>query len=107
MNTIISVSAEKKYDVVIGCNWRIELSARASERTRCAIVTTESMKTALGNLEAGDCEFVYCIIPDGEEGKSPDVLLRLWNWLAAAGFTRSDLVVGIISVYLLDAYGRR
>ena len=85
MSRVISVSAETKYDVVIGCNWRDELSLRASERTRCAIVTTESMKIALGDVEAGDCEFLYCIIPDGEEGKSPDVLLRLWNWLAAAG----------------------
>jgi 3-dehydroquinate synthase len=105
MSEVISVNAEQKYDVLVGCNWRDELSARASERTRCAIVTTESIKTALGNLEAGDCEFVYCIIPDGEEGKSPDVLLKLWNWLAAAGFTRSDLVVGIGGGAITDIAG--
>ena len=105
MSAVISVSAEHKYDVLVGCNWRDELKSRASERTRCAIVTTESMKGALGNLEAGDCEFVYCIIPDGEEGKSPDVLLKLWNWLAAAGFTRSDLVVGIGGGAITDIAG--
>jgi 3-dehydroquinate synthase len=105
MSAVISVSAEQKYDVLVGCNWRDELKSRASERTRCAIVTTESIKTALGNLEAGDCEFVYCIIPDGEEGKSPDVLLKLWNWLAAAGFTRSDLVIGIGGGAITDIAG--
>ena len=105
MSAVISVSTEQKYDVLVGCNWRDELSTRASERTRCAIVTTESMNTALGNLEAGDCEFVYCSIPDGEEGKSPDVLLKLWNWLAAAGFTRSDLVVGIGGGAITDIAG--
>jgi 3-dehydroquinate synthase len=63
------------------------------------------MKTAIGNLEAGDCEFLYCIIPDGEEGKSPEVLLKLWNWLAAAGFTRSDLVVGIGGGAITDIAG--
>jgi 3-dehydroquinate synthase len=63
------------------------------------------MKAAIGNLEAGDCEFVFCIIPDGEEGKSPDVLLKLWNWLAAAGFTRSDLVVGIGGGAITDIAG--
>ncbi len=105
MSEVISVNTEQKYDVLVGCNWRDELSARASERTRCAIVTTESIKTALGNLEAGDCEFVYCIIPDSEEGKSPDVLLKLWNWLAAAGFTRSDLVVGIGGGAITDIAG--
>jgi 3-dehydroquinate synthase len=105
MSDVISVTAEQKYDVLIGCNWRDELSARASNRTRCAIVTTESMKDVIGILEAGDCEFVYCIIPDGEEGKSPEVLLKLWNWLAAAGFTRTDLVVGIGGGAITDIAG--
>ena len=105
MSTVISVSAEQKYDVLVGCNWRDELSARASERTRCAIVTTESMKAVLGNVEAGDCEFIYCIIPDGEEGKSPDVLLKLWNWFAAAGLTRTDLVIGVGGGAITDIAG--
>ena len=105
MSDVICVTAEQKYDVFIGCNWRDELSTRASDRTRCAIVTTESMKAVIGNLQAGDCEFVYCIIPDGEEGKSPEVLLKLWNWLAAAGFTRTDLVVGIGGGAITDIAG--
>jgi 3-dehydroquinate synthase len=105
MSAVIRVIAEEDYDVLIGCSWREELRARAAERTRCAVITTESMKSALGNLEAGDCEFIYCIIPDGEEGKSPDVLLKLWNWFAAAGFTRSDLVVGIGGGAITDIAG--
>ena len=105
MSDVISVTAEQKYDVLIGCNWRDELSARASDRTRCAIVTTESMKAVIGNLQAGECEFLYCIIPDGEEGKSPEVLLKLWNWLAAAGFTRTDLVVGVGGGAITDIAG--
>jgi len=105
MSAVIRVSAEEDYDVLIGCSWREELRARASERTRCAVITTESMKSEFGNLEAGDCEFIYCIIPDGEEGKSPDVLLKLWNWFAAAGFTRSDLVVGIGGGAITDIAG--
>jgi 3-dehydroquinate synthase len=105
MSAVIRVSAEKDYDVLVGCSWREELRVRIADRTRCAIVTTESMKSALGNLEAGDCEFVYCIIPDGEEGKSPDALLKLWNWFAAAGFGRSDVVVGIGGGAVTDIAG--
>ena len=105
MSAVIRVSAEKDYDVLVGCSWREELRVRIADRTRCAIVTTESMKSALGNLEAGDCEFVYCIIPDGEEGKSPDVILKLWNWFAAAGFGRSDVVVGIGGGAVTDIAG--
>lgn len=105
MSEVISVKAEQRYDVLIGCNWKAELVALSSGHTRCAIVTTESLKGAIGNLEAGDCEFVYCVIPDGEAGKSPDVLLKLWNWLAAAGFTRTDLVVGIGGGAVTDIAG--
>ena len=105
MSEIIGVSAEHRYEVLVGCSWRSELVSRATNRSRCAIVTTEMMRSAIGNLEAGDCEFVYCIVPDGEEGKSPDVLLKLWNWLAASGFTRSDLVVGIGGGAITDIAG--
>lgn len=105
MSKVIAVTAEHKYDVLVGCNWRSELSVLATSRTRCAIVTTESMRSAIGNMEAGECEFVYCIIPDGEEGKSPDILLKLWNWMAASGFTRSDLVVGIGGGAITDIAG--
>jgi len=105
VSKVITISAEHDYDVVIDCDWKSELSLRASTRTRCAVITTQSMRPAVGNLEAGDCEFIYCIIPDGEEGKSPDVLLKLWNWMAAAGFTRSDLVVGIGGGAITDIAG--
>jgi len=105
VSKVITISAEHDYDVVIDCDWKSELSLRASTRTRCAVITTQSMRPAVGNLEAGDCEFIYCIIPDGEEGKSPEVLLKLWNWMAAAGFTRSDLVVGIGGGAITDIAG--
>ena len=105
MSKVIAVNAEHKYDVLVGFNWKKALSVLAATRTRCAIVTTESMRSAIGNVEAGECEFVYCIIPDGEEGKSPDILLKLWNWMAASGFTRSDLVVGIGGGAITDIAG--
>ena len=105
MSETIHVSAEHNYEVIVGCNWRSELSTRASERVRCAVVITQSMRDAVGNLEAGDCEFIYCVIPDGEEGKSPNVLVKLWNWMAAAGLTRSDLVVGIGGGAITDIAG--
>jgi 3-dehydroquinate synthase len=105
MSETIHVSAEHNYEVIVGCNWRSELSTRASERVRCAVVITQSMRDAVGNLEADDCEFIYCVIPDGEEGKSPNVLVKLWNWMAAAGLTRSDLVVGIGGGAITDIAG--
>jgi 3-dehydroquinate synthase len=105
MSESIQVSAEHEYQVIVGCDWRGELIARAQNRTRCAVIATDSMRDAIGNLEAGECEFIYCLIPDGEAGKSPDILLKLWSWMAAAGFTRSDLVVGIGGGAVTDIAG--
>lgn len=105
MSERITVRAERTYDVIFSVDWQQSLNELTQDRVRAAIVTTQSMKERIGNLEAGDCEFIYCVIPDGEEGKSPSVLMQLWNWLAAAGFTRSDLVVGIGGGAVTDIAG--
>jgi 3-dehydroquinate synthase len=42
-----------------------------------------------------DAEVMIFPIPDGESGKSASTLIKIWDWLGAAGFTRSDLIVGI------------
>lgn len=105
MSQKIIVTAERTYDVLFSDDWRSSLTELAHERVRCAVVTTQFMREPIGNLEAGDCEFIFCVIPDGEEGKSPAVLMQLWNWLAAAGFTRSDLVVGIGGGAVTDIAG--
>jgi 3-dehydroquinate synthase len=60
-----------------------------------AIVFSESMKERIPTFDSGDSEFFYLPIPDGEAGKSASVLSQAWNWLGAAGFTRTDLIVGI------------
>ena len=91
----IHVSADRDYEVVIDVDYLTALSDRAQGRTRVAVVFSESMKDRIPQLEAGDCEFFYLPIPDGEAGKSAAVLVQAWNWLGAAGFTRADLIVGI------------
>ena len=105
MKDNISVKAEREYEVVFTGDWKASLASEISNRSRCAVVVTEALREQLGNLVAGDCEFIYCIVPDGEEGKSPQVLLQLWNWLAAAGFTRSDIVIGVGGGAITDIAG--
>ena len=89
------MSADREYDVLIDADYLGALSDRAQGRARVAVVFSESMKDRIPQLEAGDCEFFYLPIPDGEAGKSAAVLAQAWNWLGAAGFTRADLIVGI------------
>ena len=91
----IKVSAERSYEVLLDIDYIQEISQLADSRSRVAIVYSEAMKERIPTFEAGDTEFIYLPIPDGEQGKSTKVLAQAWNWLGAAGFTRSDLVIGI------------
>lgn len=91
----IKVSAERSYEVLLDINYSQEISQLAYSRSRVAVVFSEAMKERIPSFESGDTEFIYLPIPDGEQGKSTKVLAQAWNWLGAAGFTRSDLVIGI------------
>ena len=91
----IRVNAENAYDVCIGANWRTDFVEVTQSRTRVAVVFSEFMRDKIGNLPSIDSEVHLFTIPDGERGKGEQTLISLWNWLGAAGFTRSDLVIGI------------
>ncbi|CAN2201097.1 AroB 3-dehydroquinate synthetase [Candidatus Nanopelagicaceae bacterium] len=91
----IHVSADREYDVCIDVDFKTELLELTKDRTRVAIVFSEAMKNRIPTFDAGDTEFFYLPIADGEVGKSATVLSQAWNWLGAAAFTRTDLVIGI------------
>ena len=91
----IHISADREYDVMIDADYIAELKSLAEDRARVAIIFSESMKDRIPHFDSGDSEFFYLPIPDGEAGKSIATLNQAWNWLGAAGFTRSDLIVGI------------
>lgn len=91
----IHISADREYDVQIDIDFSVQLSEFTKDRARVAIVFSESMKERMPTFDSGDTEFFYLPIADGEAGKSASVLSQAWNWLGAAGFTRTDLIVGI------------
>jgi len=91
----IHITADLEYDIVIGSDYLTELNDLSRGRARVAIIFSEAMKDRIPQFDSGDTEFVYLPIPDGEAGKSMATLNQAWNWLGAAGFTRSDLIVGI------------
>lgn len=92
---IIEVQAERNYPVIIDTSWIDELSRLLVGRGKAAIIVSEKMQEAVKNLIATDAEILVFPIPDGEPGKSSTTLNKVWDWLGAAGFTRSDLIVGI------------
>jgi 3-dehydroquinate synthase len=102
--SIITVSSEHQYDVVIGNDWLIELSSSISKYDRVAIFYSESQKERIPKLSV-DNEMHYFPLPDGESAKSAQTLAQMWDWMGAAGFTRSDLVVAIGGGTVTDAAG--
>lgn len=101
----IEVSAERKYTVLIGAHWQEELKRLAEGRRKVGIVISSQMYGSISKLELPEVELHIFQIPDGEAGKSSSTLLELWSHLGAAGFSRSDLLVGIGGGAVTDVTG--
>jgi len=101
----ISIHAEREYEVLVDCDWKSELISLAKNRTRIAVIHSEKMSKEVRIDSDIDAEFFYFSLPDGELAKSFTTISQLWNWLGAAGFTRSDLIVGVGGGAITDVAG--
>jgi len=101
----IRVHSEHEYDVVVGCQWQSSLVQSASSHTRIAVIFSATMREQVKGLQLGDSEIHFFEVPDGEAAKTSATLQSLWNWLGAAGFTRSDLIVGVGGGTITDLAG--
>ena len=101
----ISVTAERDYTVLIGSPWISSLVPLIQARTRVAVIVSSGFSPDISSLQKLDCEVHVFTVPDGEDAKNPSTLLTLWNWLGAAGFTRSDVIVGIGGGAITDLAG--
>ncbi len=102
MNTV-NVKASKCYDILIGegllddCG---ELSAKTVKARRAAIVTDVNVdryygERAVKSFEKAGFAVVKFVFPHGEASKSHSVLLKLYDYLAENGFTRSDILIAL------------
>jgi 3-dehydroquinate synthase len=103
--TSILVDAERSYSVILTSSWKTELAKLIQGRTRVAVIVSESFKPDLSGLLDLESEIHVFDVPDGEEAKNVATLNKLWNWLGAAGFTRSDLIVGLGGGAITDLAG--
>lgn len=103
--TIITVQAEHSYPVVLTNSWAEDLAIKCIGRTRIAVIVSTSFAPDVSTLRNLDSDLHVFAVPDGEEGKDITTLTKLWNWLGAAGFTRSDLIVGIGGGAITDLAG--
>ena len=103
--TIIAVNAERSYEVTLTNSWHKDLASICEGRTRVAVIVSETHSPELTELKNLDAELHVFQVPDGEDGKSISTLTKVWNWLGAAGFTRSDLIIGIGGGAITDLAG--
>jgi 3-dehydroquinate synthase len=101
----ITVNAERSYQVKLTNSWSKDLATLCEGRTRVAVIVSESYSPDLAELRNLDSELHVFQVPDGEDGKSISTLTKIWNWLGAAGFTRSDLLIGIGGGAITDLAG--
>ncbi len=92
----ITIKADRISQVHISDGqWELALEKALDGRSRAAFIVSERIASQVNFEIESDTDIHIFTIPDGEEGKSTVTLLKLWDWLGAAGFTRSDVVIGI------------
>ena len=103
--TTILVKAEHSYEVTFSNAWFSNLAKMCEGRVRVAIIVSKIFSPDLTTLRDLDAELHVFEVPDGEDGKNVATIAKLWDWLGAAGFTRSDLIVGIGGGAITDLAG--
>lgn len=96
MKTVL-VSAERTYQVEIGVDWKIALNDWIEGRNKVAVIASEKLELKI--------DLPIIRIPDGESGKSPDVIVNIWQKLGELGLNRNDLIIGIGGGTVTDLAG--
>jgi 3-dehydroquinate synthase len=107
--TRISVAGDRPYDVLVGHDLLGELPALVDGAAQAAVLYAPPLKdraeAAAETLASAGLKPLPIEVPDAEAGKSIDVAVRCWDALGAAGFTRSDVVLGVGGGAVTDLAG--
>ncbi|MEU4425711.1 3-dehydroquinate synthase [Actinoplanes sp. NPDC024001] len=95
--TRIPVTGDRPYDVIVGRGLEGELPGLIEGAARVAVLHPPTLRERAEAVAkaAGVATVVPIEVPDAEAGKSIEVAARCWDELGAAGFTRTDVVVGV------------
>ena len=108
-STLIPVGGERPYDVLVGRDLLAHLPARLPGAAQVAVLYAPPLKeyaTRVADvLGAAGAVPLPLELPDAEGGKVVEVAARCWDALGAAGFTRSDAVVGVGGGAVTDVAG--
>lgn len=84
------------YEVAFGAGVRDQLPPLIGDAARVAVIHPASLAGLARELTSGLQASVLTLpVPDAEAAKTATVLHQCWDALAEAGFTRSDVIVGL------------
>ena len=104
MRTVHVSAASKEYDVLIGRDAVLSLGEETKKlcpKALKVLVVSESNVAPLyldkvkSQLEGAGLEVTDYVFEAGEKNKNINEIAGMWNKMAEAGFTRTDLVVGL------------
>ena len=105
----ITVRGERDYDVVVGRDLLPGVADLVPETAQRVLVVGAGelpyADTVANALAAAGLEVHRSTVPDAEAAKSAEVAAGLWGQLGVAGFTRTDLVVGVGGGTVTDLAG--
>ena len=102
---VISVSADREYEVVIDIDWQKALEPYLVNRGQVAVIVSEAMRDRIIGLPETEAHIHIFTVPDSEAGKSFETYQKVLDWLGAAGFTRNDLIVAVGGGAVTDLSG--
>jgi 3-dehydroquinate synthase len=100
------VSGDRPYDVLVGNDLAGELPGLLGGAARVAVLYSAPLaERAMRIAEVAGARVTMIKVPDAEQGKTVEVAARCWDELGAAGFTRTDVVVGVGGGAVTDLAG--
>jgi 3-dehydroquinate synthase len=107
--TVIEVSGERPYRVLVGRDLRAALPPLLSGAAQVAVLFSGPLRAhadrIAATLRAAGFAVLPIEVPDAEGGKTVEVAARCWDALGSAGFTRTDAIVGVGGGAVTDLAG--
>ncbi len=104
--TRIHVGGDRPYDVLVGRDLAGELPGLIGDAARVAVLYSAPLRSRAERIaEVSGARVTPIEVPDAERGKTVEVAARCWDELGAAGFTRTDVVVGVGGGAVTDLAG--
>ncbi|MGX6601200.1 3-dehydroquinate synthase [Micromonosporaceae bacterium Da 78-11] len=106
MVTRIPVAGDRPYDVLVGHDLAGELPSLIDGAARAAILYAAPLRERAEQVAAqAGVRTLLIEVPDAERGKSVEVAAHCWDELGRAGFTRTDVVLGVGGGAVTDLAG--